>query len=88
MDNIETFHYMKILASENVGSIFEANFFTSVQMILFCVVMDNTETFHNKKMVVAEAVGLSFEADPFKSVQIIQGVGGHGQHGDVSPVRK
>ena len=77
MDNIETCHYTKTIAAENVGFGFEADLFKSVPMFLVLIVIDNTETFHNEKMVVAATIGFRFEADLFKSVQIIQGFGGH-----------
>ena len=64
MDNIETFHHKKIVAAENVGFRFEADFFQWVPMITGLVVMDNIEMFHHKKMVAAENDGFTFKADP------------------------
>ena len=84
MDNIEMFHYKKVVAAETVGFRFAADLFKSVPIIISFVVVDNVETFQNQNMIAAENVGFWFEADVFKSVQIIIGFGFLEQHWYVS----
>ena len=56
MHNVETFHRKTIVAAEDGGFRFEADFFKAVPMIIVFSVMDSIETFQNQNMVASENV--------------------------------
>ena len=56
MDNIEMFHYKKVVAAEKVGFWFKADLFKSVLFILSYVVVDNIESFQNQNLVAVETL--------------------------------